>query len=165
MWWSSSMRALALLCFAGLLASCGFRMQGTAAYPESMANTYIATDDRFTPFYRKLSVALEQGGVNVTSSPIDADSVIRIEKDDSGQRVLTVSGRNVPTEYQVYYTVRYSVWIDGSQVGKTRNLGDREDYSYDSTQVLGKAREAAQLKDALADRLVARVSRELSSIE
>jgi outer membrane lipopolysaccharide assembly protein LptE/RlpB len=159
------MRTATVLCIAVLLASCGFRLQGTAAYPESMANTYIAADDRFTPFYRKLSVALEQGGVNVTSSPIDADAVIRIENDDTGQRVLTVSGRNIPTEYQVYYSVRYSVWKNGSQIGKTRNLSDREDYSYDSTQVLGKAREAAQLQDALADRLVARVSRELSSID
>ena len=159
------MRTAAVLSIAVLLASCGFRLQGTKAYPESIANTYIAADDRFTPFYRKLSVALKQGGVNVTSSPIDADAVIRIEEDDTGQRVLTVSGRNIPQEYQAYYSVRYSVWKNGSQIGKTRNLSDREDYSYDSTQVLGKAREAAQLQDALADRLVAQVSRELSSID
>ena len=162
---SNYTRTTIVLCSAALIASCGFRLQGTAAYPESMANTYIAAEDRFTPFYRKLIVTLEQGDVNVTSSPIDADAVIRIEEDDSGERVLTISGRNLPTEYNAYYSVRYSVWINGAQVGKTRNLSARQDYNYDSTQVLGKARESEQLQDALADRLVARVSRELSSID
>ena len=166
MWLSEQrLRLLSGLIFLTLLSSCGFRLQGVGGYPESMTKTYVDARDRYTPFYRKLRVALEQGGVQLVSSPLDADAVVRIEKDDSGQRVLTVSSRNVPTEYNVYYSVTYSVWIDGKQVRPSSSLNSRQDYTYDSNEVLGKAREAELLQDALADRLVARVSRELSSID
>jgi outer membrane lipopolysaccharide assembly protein LptE/RlpB len=155
----------ALLTAAFLLNACGWRLQGVGGYPESMNSTYVDAKDRYTPFYRKLRVALEQGGVKLAASPIDADTVIRIEKDDAGQRVLTVSGRNVPTEYNAFYSVTYSVWSDGKQVRKPHSLSSRQDYNYDSTQILGKARESEKLQSALADRLVAQVSRELSSID
>jgi LPS-assembly lipoprotein len=148
-----------------VLSSCGFHLQGVGGYPDSMAKTYIDAEDRYTPFYRKLRVALEQGGVTLAASPIDADAVIRIEKDDTGQKVLTISGRNIPTEYNVYYKVSYSVWVGGQEVRSSHKLKSSQDYNYDSELVLGKAREAEMLQSALADKLVAQVSRELSSIE
>jgi outer membrane lipopolysaccharide assembly protein LptE/RlpB len=156
---------LGLLLVAILLASCGFRLQGAGGFPESMAKTYVDAGDRYTPFYRKLRVELEQGGIVLVSSPLDADAVIRIERDDPGQKVLTITGRNVPSEYSADYDITYSVWIDGVQVRPSHTLRSAQDFSYDSTEILGKAREYEQLQDSLADRLVGQVSRELSSIK
>ena len=169
--WSSSLRvfgsgpAWLWLTLVVLLSSCGFRLQGAASYPEAMEVTFIDTEDRYTPFYRKLRISLEQGGVTVSESPVDATAVVRIESDDTGQRVLTVSARNVPTEYDVYYKIRYSVWIDGEEVVSSRSLSRRQDYTYDPTEVLGKNREEEFIREALADNLVAQVGRELSKVE
>jgi outer membrane lipopolysaccharide assembly protein LptE/RlpB len=155
---------VAVLVLAALLVACGFRLQGSDIYPDSMANTFIDTDDRYTPFYRDLSITLEQGGVNLTGSPIDADTVIRLERDETGQRVLTVSSRNVPTEYDVYYRVQYSVMIAGEEVVSSRGLSRNQDYTYDPAVLLGKNREADEIRDAISRDLVRQVSYELSRL-
>ena len=117
--WSSSLKArnATVFVFALLLAGCGFRLQGYAGYPPVLAQTYIQTQDRYSEFYRQLRATLQQGGVELVSSPADATAVIKVEADETGQKVLTVSGRNVPTEYDVYYTIGYSVW--GREVAYT----------------------------------------------
>jgi len=143
--WLSDRRALLLGCAALALAGCGFRLQGTSVYPPSMAATYIAAEDRYSEFYRGLKASLQQGGVEVVNSVTAAETVIRIEEDRTGQEVLTVSARNVPTEYDVYYSIRYSVWRDGEEILAPRSLVKRQDYTYDATTVLGKNREEQML--------------------
>lgn len=163
MWWYSR-RLAVLLLVAATLGACGFRLQGTNAYPPSMATTYISTEDRYSEFYRGLRASLEQGGVTVVASPGAAATVIRIEEDRTGQEVLTVSARNVPTEYDVYYAIRYSVWRDGEEVLPARTLVQRQDYTYDATTVLGKNREEQMLRDAIAAELVRQVSLQLARL-
>ena len=168
MWWSRQsvkIIPIAALLVVSLLTACGFRLQGTDDYPASMASTYIDAEDRYTQFYRDLRVALEQGGLTIAPSPINADAIIRIERDATGQEVLTISTRNVPTEYDVFYTVRYSVWINGEEVMPSRTLSLSQDYTFDETQVLGKKREAENIRKVLSADLVRQVRHELSRLE
>jgi LPS-assembly lipoprotein len=143
-------------------AGCGFQLQGVGEFPESLATTYIDTADRYTIVYRELLAELERGGVEVVDSPVAASSIIRLEKDGSGQRVLTVSGRNVPTEYDVYYDLVYSVWSDGVEVLPSQELTLNQSYTYDTTTVLGKNREEQKIRESLGLNLVRQVVRQLS---
>ena len=78
-------------------------------------------------------------GVEVVDSPADATAIFAIHIDDTDQRVLSVSARNVPREYEVYYTVSYSLQ-SGSDTLLTRRTQTRtNDYTWDETEVLGKA--------------------------
>lgn len=158
----SRLGALAVLLVSVSLAACGFRMQGIGRFPESLATTYIDTPDRYSVFYRELRAELEQGGVQIVDSPVHSNAIIRVEQDSSGQSVLTVSGRNVPTEYDVFYTVRYSVWINSEEVLPTQFLSLNQSYTYDATTVLGKNRESDAIHDALAENLVRQVAKQLS---
>lgn len=155
---------LSVVLFSCLLASCGFRLQSFDGYPPVFAKTYIDAQDHYTNFYRDFSASLEQEGVVLVSSPFDATAVVRIEKDVSGQRVLTVSGRNIPTEYDVYYSISYSVWADGKELLSSRTLSSSQDYTYDETRVLGKAREAKELREAISKDLVRQVNQEFSRL-
>ena len=164
MWWSSAARAIALLATAAILTSCGFRLQGSQVYPPVMATTYIQAEDQYTEFYRSLRLALEQGGVAVTDSVTAASAVIRIEEDLTGRTVLTVSSRNVPTEYDVYYRIRYSVWAEGAEMLPSRTLIKRQDFTFDTTQVLGKSREEDMLRESIAQDLVRQVTQQLARL-
>ena len=144
------------------LAGCGFQLRGVGEFPESLATTYIDTADRYTIVYRELFAELERGGVEVVDSPVAASSIIRLERDNSGQRVLTVSGRNVPTEYDVYYDLRYSVWADGAEVLPPQELTLNQSYTYDTATVLGKNREEQKIRESLGLNLVGQVVRQLS---
>ncbi|MBT8422636.1 MAG: hypothetical protein HKN56_00165 [Gammaproteobacteria bacterium] len=163
---SSSERASVIVCLGALLAlsACGFRLQGSQTFPEVMATTYIEAEDRYSEFYRGLRLALEQGGVAVTDSVVAATAVLRIEQDQTGRSVLTVSSRNVPTEYDVYYRITYSVWADGAEILPSRSLTKRQDFTFDSTQVLGKSREEEVLREAIAQDLVRQVAQQLARL-
>lgn len=171
MWWSEREHGIfPKLCMVMFLlavtqlSGCGFHLQGAVSYPEFMATTHIDARDRYTAFYRGLRESLERGGVEVVDSVVAASALIRIEEDRTGQKVLTVSGRNVPTEFDVFYSVTYSVWRDGVQVLPSRTLIKRQDYTYDTTLVLGKGREEQELRQAIATELVRQVSQQLSRL-
>ena len=153
---------LCILLGAMLLGACGFRIQGTGEFPETLATTYIDTNDRYTVFYRKLRTELEQGGVQVVESPVHSDAVIRIREDESGQTVLTVSARNVPTEYNVFYRVSYSVDANAEEVLPLQSLDLAQAYTYNANTVLGKNRERDAIQESLAENLVRQVSQQLS---
>lgn len=147
-----------------LLSGCGFHMQSAFTVPAGMERTYIATDDRYTQFYRALRRSLQQSGMQFAETPADATAVLSIHLDRTDQRVLSVSARNVPTEFEVYYTIQYSV-----DSGET-NLLDRQlltvtrAYTYDETLVLGKAREEELLRAAIVDDLVRIVLKQLGTL-
>jgi LPS-assembly lipoprotein len=163
MWWPERLRAVLVAAAAALLASCGFHLRGAVDYPPGMAVTYIEAADRYTPFYRKVKAALRQGGVRVTANAGEAGAVLKILQDETGERVLSVSARNTPREYDVYYIVRYSLQVDGREALPAQQLVLTRDYTWDETQVLGKDAEGEVIRQALADDLVGMVTRRLSS--
>lgn len=160
-----SSRPAAALLFTLGLAGCGFHLRGAPTIPPEMARTYIDTEDRYSLFYRKLADRLEAAGVELVESPQAATAELVIHSDETGQRVLSVSARNVPTEYEVFYTVYYSV-VSGNRVLMAPQLKTlTRDYTYDQRRVLGKEREEQLLREAIAEDLVRVVLLQLSSLE
>jgi LPS-assembly lipoprotein len=159
-----SRSVLVLLGIALTLAACGWRLQGTAKLSQSMSVIYVDADDRYTEFNRALRERLRAAGTKVTERKADATAIIHISKDKSGQRVLSVSARNTPEEYEVFYTVEYSVASGSRELIAAQPLEVTRDYSYDTTAVLAKQREQAILREALAQDLASLVLRRLASL-
>ena len=103
-------------------------------------------------------------GVEVTDSPADATATLSILYDFTDQRVLSVSARNVPTEFEVFYTVRYAITSGGNSLIEPQELTLTRDYTYDATLVLGKAKEEQLMRDAIVDDLVSIVLKQISAI-
>lgn len=161
---SIASRVVVLLCVAASLGACGWRLQGTEKLSPGMSVIYVDADDRYTDFNRALRDRLRASGAKVTERRADATAVVRIIKDQSGQRVLSVSARNTPEEYEVFYTVEYSVASGGTEVIAPQPLALTRGYSYDTTAVLAKQREQAVLREALAQDLAALVLRRLATL-
>jgi LPS-assembly lipoprotein len=147
-----------------LVAACGFGLQGSTSTPAAMQRTYIETPDRFSQFYRELRRSLQAAGVDVTDSAADATATLTILYDFTDQRVLSVSARNVPTEFEVFYTVRYAITSGEQNLLEPQELTLTRDYTYDATLVLGKAREEQLMRDAIVDDLVRIVLKQISAI-
>jgi len=139
-------------------------MQGDLDVPPTMQHTYIATEDEYSVFYRELRRQLEENGVEVVSTPIDATATLSIHIDKTAQRVLSVSARNVPTEYEVFYSIEYSVESGEDVLLSRQFLNLTRDYTYDETLVLGKAHEEQLMRDAIASDLVRIVLKQLGSL-
>src|SRR5262245_47991611 len=76
----------AALCCALVLSSCGWRLQGAEKLSSVMAVTYVDTDDHYTDFNRALRESLRASGARVTSTRQDATAIVKIIRDQSGQR-------------------------------------------------------------------------------
>lgn len=159
-----SCRFLVALAAAAVIGGCGFHLRSAPTVPPQMARTYIDTDDRYSLFYRRIRNGLEQAGAEIVESPLDATAELSILADDTGQRVLSVSARNVPTEYEVYYTIHYSVTNGEEILLEPQAQTLTRDYTYDETRVLGKAKEEDLMREAIVDDLVHLVLIQLSAI-
>lgn len=158
------LRVLTPLFLLALLSSCGWQLRGSARLPEAMALTYVDTEDRYSDFNRALQDSLRASGARVAENRRDATAIVRILEDESGQRVLAVSARNTPEEYQVFYAIEYSVSNQAGELIEPQRLELTREYSYDATAVLAKQREQAILREALARDLAALVVRRLAAL-
>lgn len=162
--WSEMRRLLVCVSLALITAGCGFRAHTAAELPASIQSVHIDTVDRYSMFYRELTTRLTARGLNLVSDPGRADATIRVTSDQTDQRVVAVSPQNKPREYDVYYSVTYSVLMNGATVLEPQTIFQNQSYNYDETEVLGKALEADSLRKALARDLVGRVIRRMSTI-
>jgi LPS-assembly lipoprotein len=147
-----------------ILAACGFQLQGRQPLPPEFAYTYIDTKDEQTDFVQDLRKALIASSVNVVPTRGSSGVTISVHDDELTERILSVSARNIPTEYELTYTVNFSVsagdktLIDREEVTATRDI------SFNEAQLLAKEREQEILQEALARDLVALVMRRLAAL-
>ena len=146
------------------LGACGFRLQGAGMLPEDGRRVYVATADELTPFAVELRRAIERSGGEIVRSASAAQTVVRIQSDRSGRRVLSVSARNTPQEYEVFYDVGYTVDRGGREVVELQPLELIRNLSFEDSQLLAKDREEAVLRDAMARDLAMLVVRRLESL-
>jgi LPS-assembly lipoprotein len=145
------------------LVSCGFHLQGRTPLPEPFAYTFIDTKDEQTDFVQDLRKALISSGAKVIRTQASAGATIQVLDDALTERVLSVSARNIPTEYELTYKVKFSVTSAGKSLIEDEEISATRDFSFDETQLLAKEREQEILREALARDLVALVMRRLAA--
>lgn len=157
-------RLAALVTVTLVLAGCGFQLQGELVTPPGMERTYIDAVERNSQFHRELRRQLLAAGVELTDAPGEATAILAVTADETGQRVLSVSARNVPTEYEVFYSIGYSLVSGEQMLLAPQELTFTRDYTWDETLVLGKAREEDLLRDSIVRDLVRTVLKQISSL-
>jgi LPS-assembly lipoprotein len=165
--WVSAGARLALLVAASLavLAGCGFRMQGKVPLPAVLGATWIETDDAQSDFVQDLRRALAASGAALAPRRAEATAVLRVERDELLERVLSVSGRNVPREYELTYVVRFSVEGAAGTLLPAEEVSVSREFSFDERAVLAKEREQEVLRAALARDLAGVVLNRLASLK
>ena len=132
--------------------------------PEAVRVVRVDSVDSYSDFYRELREQLRAAGAQLQADAAPANAVVRVRADQTGQRVLSVSKRNTPEEYEVYYTIEYAVDVGGATAIEPQRLELTANYSYDSTAVLAKQREQSSMQKALARELAIQVLRRLSAL-
>jgi LPS-assembly lipoprotein len=150
---------------AGVLAGCGFHLQGSAPLPRSFALVRIETSDTESDFYFGLRKALRAAGTRIDEEGHDPSvTIIHVLSDSTAQRVLSVSALNVPIEYELSYSLKFSVTSNGRDLIPAESHVLVRDYNFSENQLLAKERETRILSEALAHDLVNVVMRRLSSL-
>ncbi|MFZ9085995.1 MAG: LPS assembly lipoprotein LptE [Steroidobacteraceae bacterium] len=148
----------------GLLAGCGFQLRGAGKMPAVLERPYVEAADRYTPFHAALLEGLALAGTPAVEARAEATAVIRVHRDRVEREVLTISARNTPEEYELFYTVEFSVEVEGQEVLPRQVLTLVRDYAYDETAVLAMQHEEEDIRRALARELVVLVTARLSAL-
>lgn len=146
------------------LSGCGFHLQGRQPLPAEFAYTYVDTRDEQTDFVQDLRKALIASKVNVIRTRGSSGAVITVHEDELTERVLSVSARNIPTEYELTYKVLFSVTSGDRTLIDKEEITVTRDISFDEAQLLAKEREQEILSEALARDLAAQVMRRLAAL-
>jgi LPS-assembly lipoprotein len=149
---------------ASLTAACGFHLEGRTPLPESMKSAYVQANDQQSDFVQSLRKALLTSGSRPPPGKDQASAVVYIVKDEVTRRVLSVSIINQPTEYEITYTVRFSVSAGDKELLIPQDVSATRSYSYEESLQLAKEHEESILRQAMAHDLADIVMRQLSSL-
>lgn len=152
-----------LFCLAASIAGCGFQLAGSASLPSEMAKTYVETSEPNSDFFASLRDALRLRGLELVDAPSEAGARLIITEDSTGQRVLSVTARNLPREYEIFYSVTFRLEASSASLMEPVQLVATRSYTFDETEVLGKSREERILRQALADDLARQVVRHIEA--
>jgi LPS-assembly lipoprotein len=154
-----------VLIAAGSLTACGFRLAGSDPLPAVMARPYLSLKDPYTDFSREFEHQLKSSGASLQVTREGATADVDVTKDLVVQRTLAVSAKNIPTEYELTYTVTFSVHGGGKELLAPQTISLSRDFSFDENLQLAKEHEADILRQQMARDLVSITMRRLTSLK
>jgi LPS-assembly lipoprotein len=147
------------------LSACGFRLAGSDPLPAVMARPYLSLKDPYTDFSREFEHQLKSSGAAPQTVREGATATVEVTKDLVEQRTLAVSAKNIPTEYELIYTVTFSVRSGDKELLAPQTVSLSKDFSFDETLQLAKEHEADILRQQMARDLVGIAMRRLTSLK
>jgi LPS-assembly lipoprotein len=146
------------------VSGCAFHLQGHTPLPAQFKLSYVDASDRQSDFVQGLRNALLLSGEVLTEDPTAATAIVHVLDDKHALRILSVSPDNLPREYELTYTVRFSVTTGDKELLPSQEVETTREYSFAVTELLAKDNEEAILQAALAHDLVEVVMRRLSRL-
>jgi LPS-assembly lipoprotein len=158
------LRFAAAFAAAPLLAACGFQLQGHSPLPAVVKSPYVEAPDRQSDFVQSLRHTLLSNGAQLMQDKDKASVVVTILKDSVARRVLSVSALNQPNEYEVTYTIGFTVTAGDKELLPAQEVFATRTYSFDERLLLAKGHEEDILRRDMARDLADMVMRRLSSL-
>jgi LPS-assembly lipoprotein len=125
---------------------------------------YLDPEDAQSEFTHALRAQLAGSGATLVHAAAPGAATVRILRDSVAERVLSVSSRNIPTDYELTYDVEVSVAAEGRELLAPEAFSLSRIYSFDETQLLAKEREKDILLQALARDMASVVARRLAAL-
>ncbi len=155
----------AALMSAVVLTGCGFRLAGSEPLPAVLARPYLELKDPYTDFSREFQRQLTSAGAKLQPVREGATATIEVTKDLVKQSTLAVSANNIPTEYELTYTVTFAVRGAGKDLLAPQTINLLKDYSFEENVLLAKEHEADILRAQMARDLVSIAMHRLTNLK
>jgi LPS-assembly lipoprotein len=155
----------AVFCLIAGLCACGFRLEGNDTLPGILARPYLTLKDPYTDFSREFEHQLKSAGATLQSVRANSTATIEVTKDLVERRTLSVSALNIPTEYELTYTITFTVHGTDKELLAPQTISLSKDYSFEENVLLAKEHEADILRQQMARDLVAIAMRRLTRLK
>ena len=158
------MRRFWIVVTALALSACGFHLQGHTPLPDVVKTPYVQTNDRQSEFAVSLERAMISSGAHPVEEKNQASVVVNILRDDVVRRTLSVSVQNQPDEYELTYTVRFSVTAGDKELLPPTDISNVRSFAFAEQLLLAKNHEEMILRQDMAHDLADMVMRRLASL-
>jgi LPS-assembly lipoprotein len=147
-----------------LLTACGFRLQGRTPLSDVVKTPYVQTSDRQSEFVLSLRRAMITSGAHPVDQKDEASVVVNILRDEVARRTLSVSAQNQPDQYELTYTVRFSVMAGDKELLPPTDISNVRSFSFAEPLLLAKNHEETILRQDMAHDLADMVMRRLARL-
>ncbi len=154
----------AVACLTLAFSGCGFRLQGHTPLPDVVKAPYVQTLDKQSEFILSLHRAMLGSGAHPVDRKDLASVVVVILKDDVVRRTLSVSAQNQPDEYELTYTVRFTVTAGDKELLPPTDISNVRSFAFAEQLLLAKNHEEMILRQDMAHDLADMVMRRLASL-
>ncbi len=157
---TKSLRFALLICLLSL-AACGFHLRGATDVPFKSIHIQGST----LVISKRLDRTLKNNDVKILKSAEDAELQLELIGEESEKRIMSLSGRGVVREYELYYRIHYRTRLAGNELWSApQTIEARRDFSYEDSQLLAKQAEEKQLNENMQKDVLNNLMRRLSAI-
>ncbi|AMX01966.1 LPS-assembly lipoprotein LptE [Microbulbifer thermotolerans] len=147
-------------------AGCGWHLRGAPQNFPPGSLLYISSEDSRSDIANELTRLLQNTGVPMASSPLEADYTLLIHKETERKRTVSVDARGRASEYELITSALYSVrdsggnWLlNNAQADVYRTL------EWDDNEIVSKGEEERLLREEMRRELISRIIDRLRRID
>lgn len=117
----STIRTLFVAALALATASCGFHLRGNYMLPDDIAKLSLTSFDRFGQLHRQVESQFKMHGIE-SVPPSATIPNLHLISESTGERTLSLYQNSRAAEYELTYSVRYSIVVPekGTQTYTTK---------------------------------------------
>lgn len=115
---------------------------------------------------KKLIKALNTNDIKVLSSSENADVLLDLMGEESEKRILSLSGRGLVNEFELFYRIHYRTKkADAELWSPVQTIEARRDFSYSDANLLAKQGEEKRLNESMQADVLSNLIRRLSTLK
>jgi len=139
-----------LLLVLVVLQGCGFHLRTVADLPPSISPIHIGGLAQNDPMLETLRLVLTEANAQIADSQGQATTQLQLRNQSFSRRVLSVDSGGKVLEYELHHAFDFNlVDKDGNEKIAEQTVGTQRSYENPETEVLGKQREEAQMREEM----------------
>jgi LPS-assembly lipoprotein len=144
------------------LTNCGFQLRGAA----NIAFDSIFIQGNPLIISKDLVKSLKVNDIKVLSNSENADVLLELLGEESEKRILSLSGRGLVNEFELFYRVHYRTKrAEAPLWSEVQTIEARRDFSYSDANLLAKQGEEKQLNENMQADVLNNLIRRLSTLK
>jgi len=155
------LRQCSILIMIASLMACGFNLRGSGQF--NYKSIYMLGN---TQINRPLATALKTNGVQVIEDAANAELQLELLNEESEKRILSLSGRGLVREFELFYRVHFRTKAASESVwSPPQTIEARRDFSYEDANLLAKLAEERLLYENMREDVVNGLIRRLALMQ
>ena len=154
---------ITLLLGSLVLSGCGFKLRGSQPIPESLRVMHLDSVDRYSELAGLLKEQLALNSIRLQPALDNQTALLKLDRDKLDRRTLSLFANGQVAEYELIYTVRYSVQPPG-QDPQHFEFEIYRDYQDDPESALAKSKELKLVLNEMRTQAADKIIRQLASL-